>query len=96
MSCQRIENYDPNKPVCNNQNDFNQAVYSAIKYNQEQKLKGKWAVVGAVVWFCLLFWAVSLSLRYNGPEKLLHVMFAILFSPIYIISYYVSGKRNKN
>ncbi len=97
MSCRRIENYDPNKPVCNNQDDFNQAVVGAIQYNEKQRMKGKWAVVGAVVWLVLLFWAVSLALRNYGPDRLLHVMFAILFSPAYVLAYYVSGgRKNKN
>lgn len=88
------ENYDRAKPVCDNQDDFNTALYTAVQENADKNLeKNKpWIVVYGVVWFILMIWGVLLAMKTeSGPNRLLHIMFAITFAPLYVIAYYVSG-----
>ena len=43
----------------------------------------------------LLFWAVALALQVPaGPERTEHVLFSIIFAPLYILSHYL-GKLRK-
>jgi SNF family Na+-dependent transporter len=92
MSCHQCENYDPNKPVCQNQDDFNQAWTHAIRYNEKEKVKeaGKWLYVSMVLWFIFLIWAIVVAMRIpKGPERIEHILFALLFSPAYLIASYL-------
>jgi hypothetical protein len=88
-----VENYDPAKPVCDNQADFNEAVRHAIKYSQEQAYKDvpKGAMyVYVIVYLILFIWALMLALQVKGSDRPLHIALAVLFSPVYILSYYLS------
>lgn len=86
------ENYDPSKPVCDNQDDFNVAVREAIKYNNKQDMKKVQGVLG--VWLALyvifFVWAVILALKVQNPEhRIVHLVFAMIASPIYVLAYYL-------
>jgi len=89
----RKEHYDPSKPVCGNQNDFNMAVNKAIKYtNNKNMKKGPWATVCAIIWVLFFFWALMLAMQVPaGHERVEHVLFAILFSPAYVLAHYVGA-----
>ena len=93
------ENYDPSKPVCDNQADFNMAFRKALKANEKENIKklGGWIYVYLVLWLVFLFWAVTLALKCTrpGPERILHLSLAILLGPVYIISYYLN-QMNSN
>lgn len=88
-----IEKYDPSKPVCNNQDDFNVAMREAI--NQiAVKDELPWMYVYSIVWFIFLFWALTLALKMPKEQRLIHLIFAIMFSPVYILSYYLNRYAN--
>lgn len=93
-----VENYDPSKPVCDSQDDYNQAFRNALKYNREQNMKsaGNWIWVYLVIHLVFLFWGVMLASKVQpGPYRTMHMMFALLFSPVYVLSHYL-GMLNEN
>jgi hypothetical protein len=92
MSSRKKENYDPNQPVCNTQDDFNQAVQAAIKYNNKEAMKKAepWAIVCLCIWFVFFVWALVLAMKTVGKHRVEHIMFAILFSPAYVLATYLS------
>lgn len=94
MMDEEIEKYDPAKPVCDNQGDFNVAFRKALRSNEKENMKklGNWVYVYVLLWILFLFWAVCLALKCTkeGPERVLHVSLAILLGPVYIISYYLN------
>ncbi len=93
MSNRKKENYDPAQPVCNTQDDFNQALQNAIKYNNKEAMKKAqpWAIVCLVIWFVFFVWALVLAMRLPpGKHKIEHVLFALLFSPAYVLATYLS------
>jgi hypothetical protein len=88
-----VENYDPSKPVCDNQSDFNEAVNRAMKANDKRAMKKArpWLLSYSILWLLFLVWALILAMRIPpGPERIEHILFALLFSPMYVISYYLS------
>lgn len=88
------ENYDPNQPVCNNQDDFNEAVNKAIKYNNNENMKKAkpWIYVYLVVWLIFLIWAIVLAMQIApGHDRVVHLVFAIVFSPAYVLGYYLGA-----
>jgi hypothetical protein len=91
MGC-NCEGYDPNQSVCDNQADFNQALQAGIKYNKQQAVKqaGVWMWVYLIAYFIFFVWAIILALQVApGAERTEHVVFAVVFGPIYVLSYYL-------
>jgi hypothetical protein len=89
-----FENYDPSKPVCGNQDDFNMAVRAAVKYTAKENAKKSrpWAVVCAVIWLIFFLWALMLAMQLPaGPERVEHILFALLFSPAYVLAHYLGS-----
>jgi uncharacterized membrane protein (DUF106 family) len=79
--------------VCDNQDNFNQAVQEAVKYNNNEVMKKSqpWAQICSIVWLIFFVWAVVLAMKVPvGPRRVEHIMFAILFSPAYVIAYYLA------
>ncbi len=97
MSCGRLpddymENYDPNKPVCDNQDDFNKAFRKAVKYNNKKanKKAQPWMIAYLVLWAIFLVWAVMLAMKVApGPQRVMHLTFAFLFAPAYVLATYL-------
>lgn len=88
------ERYDPTKPVCGNQLDFNMAFKKAINYtNKENAKKARpWATVCAIIWLIFFFWALMLAMKIPaGPERVEHVLFALVFSPAYVLAHYLGA-----
>jgi hypothetical protein len=57
----------------------------------ERMYSGNMAVY-AVVHLILLFWGVMLALNSQPPEnRVFHIILAMLFSPLYVLSYYVNA-----
>lgn len=78
--------------VCSDQNTFNNAVYTALKdLDKEDMEKHKsWRTVHIIIWMVFFLWAVFLAMKVNnGPEKIEHLIFAMVFSPIYVLAYYL-------
>lgn len=87
-----MEFYDPNQPVCNNQDDFNIAIRKAVKYDlqQTEKKAKPFMYVSAALMFIFIVWAMLLAMQIpRGPERISHLVFAIVFSPVYVIGYYL-------
>jgi hypothetical protein len=85
------ENYT-GKDVCNSQDDFNVAMNKAIKNKTKQDIKqaGGWLYVYVLVHMIFLIWALILAMQINkGPERIIHLVFAIVFSPAYVIAHYL-------
>jgi hypothetical protein len=79
--------------VCDNQNDFNKAVRSALKYNMKEDVKKSkpWVYIYLALYLVFFVWAIMLAMQMNGShaEKIEHLVFAILFSPVYVLAYYL-------
>ena len=78
--------------VCSDQDTFNNAVYTALKdLDKEEMDKHKsWRNVHVIIWMVFFLWAVFLAMKVNnGPEKIEHLLFAMVFSPIYVLAYYL-------
>lgn len=92
----RPEYYDPNSNVCTNQDDFNMALRKAIEFNARKNNRRiqPWLYVYAVIWLIFFIWAIVLAMQMPvGPDRVEHLVFAMVFSPIYVIAYYLgSGK----
>jgi hypothetical protein len=84
--------------VCQDQVTFNNAVKTAIKQMNEDKMKenrGIKAVV-LVLYLVLTVWALTLAINAqvsSQTERILHLIFAILASPVYILAYYLSESK---
>ena len=99
MSCglkKRIltEKYDPNGNVCDNQGDFNTAFRQAIEHNNKENVKKAkpWIYVYAVLWSIFLIWSIFLAMQVSsGNERISHLILAIVFSPVYVLAYYIGA-----
>lgn len=80
--------------VCNNQDAFNQAFRSALKYNNKENMKKArpWMYVYLVLWLLFFVWGVMLAIQVpSGPERVEHLVFAIVFGPVYVLAYYIGA-----
>lgn len=49
----------------------------------------------AMIYMIFLFWAIILAMKVqNNENKILHMIFALLASPVYILSYYLSQYKD--
>lgn len=80
--------------VCKNQQTFDKAFQNALDnyyYNEPQM------PVGITIMYFLLFilflvWALYLAMKVQiSSERIIHIIFAILLSPLYVISYYLNN-----
>ena len=97
MSRTNREYYDPNKPVCENQDDFNRAFRKAIKYNNKENMKKArpWIYVYLVLWLIFMVWGILLAMKIApGPERVEHLLFALVFGPAYVLAYYLGALPN--
>ena len=86
------EHYDPSKPVCDNQADFNKAFHKALEHNNRENYKKSkpWMYVSVLLWVIFFVWALMLAMKVTpGPERQVHLVFAMIFSPVYVLSYYL-------
>jgi hypothetical protein len=83
------EKYDSEMPVCNNQADFNEAVKTALEYTQDKEMQ-QTPVLVVLLWLLFLVWAVMLAVKIPaGPKRTMHILFAMLASPLYVLSHYL-------
>jgi 4-hydroxybenzoate polyprenyltransferase len=77
--------------VCQNQDSFNKAMRNAIKYERKKEMSSRVSLIIAMtISVLLIIWAMCLVFSLNiQNSKIIHYVLAILFSPIYIISYYI-------
>jgi hypothetical protein len=81
--------------ITKNQDNFNDAVYKAIEYSMDKrydKIDNTALGVYLVAHLIFLIWAIILVSRLpKGPDRLLHLILAVLFSPLYVLGYYISN-----
>lgn len=78
--------------ICQNQKSFDKAMRKAIKYDQnKEKISRVSLIISLGISLLLIVWALSLvyNLNNNNNSKIIHYILAIVFSPFYLISYYV-------
>jgi|APSaa5957512535_1039671.scaffolds.fasta_scaffold469122_1 hypothetical protein len=84
--------------VCEDQNTFNNAIQKALneypkkEYNQLTSAQKTSIMIQRIIYFVLglifIIWAVTLAQKAN--DNVLHTVLAIILSPIYVLSYYIS------
>lgn len=93
-----LENYD-GMNVCKNQDDFNVAFRKALKQNNKdaEKKAKPWMYVYAIVWLIFFVWALLLAMQVApGPARIVHLVFAMIFSPVYVLAYYLGALGQDN
>lgn len=84
-----------NGNVCASQDTFNKAFKEAVKnYGQiPEKDKNLYTVV-AIIYLVLTIWALILAMHVSDSEhRVIHIIFAVLFGPLYVLSHYLSMLR---
>ena len=78
--------------VCKNQSTFNNAFTNALNYySTHENMPSLLTILYAILLLIFLIWAVFLSLQMKkSNERILHLFFAIIASPLYIIAYYLN------
>ena len=78
--------------VCNDQKTFNKAVKKAIYHLDEPESKNQAAnLVMVLITLTFYIWALLLALKVQDKQhRLLHVLFALVFGPLYVLAYYAS------
>ena len=84
--------------VCNNQKTFNRAVKKAINHlddvDEDQNQTSKLFL--ALITLTFYVWALLLALKVDDKQhRILHVLFALVFGPLYVLAYYV-GRMEQN
>lgn len=77
--------------VCNDQTTFNKAVkIAADDYLGTTKTSNTFMVVSIIIYLILLIWAVMIAMQVSSREdRTLHIFFAIMAPPAYIISHFL-------
>lgn len=77
--------------VCQNQDTFNQSMNQAVKYIEKKNRPGKIVqLVALAVLFIIVLWALMLASKVDSNDQTLHYVLAMVFSPVYILSYYLA------
>lgn len=78
--------------VCQNQDTFNKSMRQAIKYTEKQdRPKAIVEIIALAIYMIFVVWALLLASKVSDVEgRKIHFVLAMLFSPIYIISYYIN------
>jgi len=89
------ESYD-GRNVCDNQKDFNVAVRKAVENNREEIVKEVEPLlyVYMILWLVFFVWALMLAMQVpKGPNRVVHLVLAMAFSPLYVIAHYVGAMK---
>jgi len=84
--------------VCDNQKDFNNAFKEAIHYVNKKDRPKLWVqIVICVIVFLFILWALVLASKQAGgnSDQIIHYVLAFVFSPAYIIGYFLSNMNMK-
>lgn len=80
--------------VCQNQDTFNTAMKEALENYEEEEIPKKGIALNIFYTFALvlfLVWAIYLVTREKkNNERVIHFLYAIVLSPIYVLSYYLN------
>ena len=78
--------------LCDNQDKFNDAFYKALKKSRKKDNKNmvKGAGCYALIHIIFLFWGIMLALKQPVDQQIVHITLAIVFSPAYVLAYYLN------
>ena len=83
--------------VCSNQDNFNQAYRKAVDNYDDLEYKSlssnQKVVMGILISLQIIFiiWGVILAIKYiPGPQRPLHLVFAMTTGPVYVLAFYLS------
>jgi succinate-acetate transporter protein len=79
--------------ICQDQDNFNSSFYKALQYSREKETKGMGIVLSMylILHTIFIFWAVLLAFKQEPQGRIIHITLAIIFSPAYVISYYLNS-----
>ena len=79
--------------LCDNQDDFNDAFYKALKHSRKKDNKRMASGVGIymLIHLMFLFWAIILALKQPKDQQIVHLTLAMVFSPVYVLAYYLNA-----
>tara|TARA_Y100000389_G_scaffold170644_1_gene177769 strand:+ start:791 stop:1039 length:249 start_codon:yes stop_codon:yes gene_type:complete len=79
--------------LCDNQDNFNDAFYKALKDSRKRDNKKMASGVGIYMLFHLifLFWGIMLALKQPKDQQIVHLTLAMVFSPAYVLAYYLNA-----
>jgi bacteriorhodopsin len=95
-NCIHLEGFTTGTP-CTSQGNFNEALRAGIKYNykQNQKKAKPWIWVYLALYVIFFVWAILLAVQVPaGQMRTVHVALAIVFSPVYVLAYYLGMLKN--
>lgn len=77
--------------VCQSQDVFNTSMRDALKYvAKQEKPKKRAQLVMLAIWVLIILWALILASKVRDVEgRKMHYVLALVFSPVYILSYYL-------
>lgn len=82
------------KTVCDTQNDFNHAFRKAVKYVEKKETPKVWVqIVLFSIMVLLVVFSLVLASKVETDDKILHYVLSIVFAPVYILAYFVSGSK---
>ena len=78
--------------LCDNQDKFNDAFYTAVKESRKKdnKTMMKGAGVYGLLHLIFLFWGIMLALKQPVDQQIVHITLAMVFSPAYVLAYYLN------
>jgi len=79
--------------LCDNQNDFNNAFYKALKHSRKKdnKKMASGATIYMLIHLIFLFWGIMLALKQPKDQQIVHLTLAMVFSPVYVLAYYLDS-----
>lgn len=84
--------YDPNAPVCNNQDNFNVALQKGLQYVQDKNVRNNRGMIAVSValWVIFIVWAVMLAMQVPDPNsRRVSLVFALIAGPAYVLAHYL-------
>lgn len=76
--------------LCDNQDNFNDAFYKALKYSNNKKMVSGVGIY-MLIHLIFLFWGIMLALKQPKDQQIVHITLAIVFSPAYVLAYYLNA-----
>lgn len=90
LSEMSVSETNKSKNVCQNQDTFNEALDKSFRNlnNRREKQNMPWFYVYMCFFTIFFVWALILALSNpQGPDRVMHLVFAMVFSPFYVLAY---------
>jgi hypothetical protein len=89
----------PNMGICSNQDEFNKAFRKAIRKTDEdiEEEISPYRNLYILLFIIFFIWALVLAMKMpSGNDKIVNLVLAMAFSPLYVIAYYVREFNGEN